>query len=142
MPKLSKRKLDSFVEIQEIFNIKNLFDLDTVKVSEGVMYVATEGEALWLIGSIANLQAKIKEDFQIWRVIVHKNLSAELSCRNRHGKICLSLPIDEVIDFGLSEIELCVAKPYGIGDFMIMLPREANNYYGDKIAPLAERSML
>jgi hypothetical protein len=100
------------------------------------MYVVTQGEAIWLVGSIAALQAKISDDFQLWHVVLKKDLSAELSCKNRHGKSLFTKSIEKVIDFGLPELKLCVVKPPGGNDFMITLPREANNYYGDKLAPL------
>lgn len=135
MGKLSKSKLDSYREIDQILNL-NIPGMDPIKVSDGVMYVMTQGEAMWLVGSIAALQSKISDDFQLWHVVVKKDLSAELSCINRHSESRFTKSIEKVIDFGLPELKLCVIKPPGGNDFMITLPREANSYYGDKLAPL------
>ncbi|NMB62708.1 MAG: hypothetical protein GYA18_10275 [Chloroflexi bacterium] len=137
MGKLDKKKLDGFVDINQILKIQGLFPgLDDIKVSEGVWYVFAQGEAMWLIGSIATLQAKIPEQFQRWKVKVAEDLSAVLTCTNRYQEECFTKKIAEIIDFGLPELELIVIKPNRMEDFMIMLPREANKYYGDKIAPL------
>jgi hypothetical protein len=98
--------------------------------------VLTEGEALWLIATIAHCQSTVKADYQIWRLIVNEDKSAELSCKDRHGKVACSTKYFEKVTFCLPEIVLCVAKPVGGSDFMIMLPREGNNLYGDKVAPM------
>ena len=137
MGKLDKKILDSFVKINEIRNVSGLIPgLDNLKISEGVWYVFTAVSALWLIGSIALLQAKIAEDFQRWKVKVEKDLSAVLTCTNRHKEIRFTKNIEKAFDLGVPELELVVIKPNRMDDFMIMLPREANNYYGDKLAPL------
>lgn len=136
MGKLNQSQLDSYREIDQILSVNLIPGMDNINISEGVMYVITQGEALWLVGSIAALQAKISDDFQLWQVEVNKDLSAELTCKNRHGKSLISKSIAKVIEFGLPELKLCVVKPPGGNDFMITLPREANNYYGDKLAPL------
>ena len=133
MAKLSKATLDNFKVMKQAYALDDI--VPGTKLSEGAYYVMTEGEALGLISAIAHAQAAENADFQIWRLTVHADKSADLSCKDRHGRVTCTKSFKKV-DFSLPEIVLCVAKPVGGSEFMIMLPREANNYYGDKLAPL------
>lgn len=133
MAKLDKKTLDGFKEIKNAYAVNDI--VQGTKLSEGAFYVMTEGNALGLISAIANAQATERADFQIWRLTVQPDKNAELTCKDRHGHLSTTKSFRN-IDFPLPEIVLCVAKPVGGSEFMIMLPREANNYYGDKIAPV------
>lgn len=77
--------------------------------TDGVKFLAEEAQAYWLIDAIAICQKFEKqisaEEFQLWRLTVHANNSAILTCDNGNGNIVYQQKIP-FTDFPLDEIRL------------------------------------
>jgi hypothetical protein len=91
-----------------------------INYTDGVQHVAEAGEAYWLIDKIACLQLEptfVKVEFQLWRLSVSDDLSAELTCSDGNATEIHRERIDYT-DFPLPEIKLYVANR------TILLPSE------------------
>jgi len=91
-----------------------------VLYTDGAQYVAETGGAYWLIDEIAFGQAEPKvaaEEFQVWRLKVHADQTAMLTCDDGNDRVVFSKRI-EFTDFPLDEISFYVAN------HVIMLPSE------------------
>ena len=79
-----------------------------VTFTEGAKYVADKAGAHWLIDEIALAQmgsnpvtaGVAAEEFQVWKLAVHENRSATLTCDDGNGNIVYTKPI-EFTDFPL-----------------------------------------
>ena len=97
--------------------------------TDGISYVAQEGNAYWLIDAIAiaNLfEENVKdEEFQTWTMAKTTGNSATLKADNGNGKTLYTQEI-EFTDFPLDEIKMYVvsAEDFGAGAKMLMLPSE------------------
>jgi hypothetical protein len=84
-----------------------------VLYTDGAQYVAEHGGAYWLLDEIAILQpynhAVASEEFQVWKLVVHPNRSATLTCDDGNGKIVFNKKIEQT-DFPLDEITLYFAN--------------------------------
>ena len=84
-----------------------------VVLSEGAHFVAERGGACWLIDEIALIQpydkAVAAEEFQVWKLTVHANRSATLTCDDGNGNIVFTKQISWT-DFPLDEITLWFAN--------------------------------
>ena len=92
--------------------------------TDGVNYLAQEGQAHWLINAIFSWQTdkRIKnnpelQEFQFWELKVKENRSAILTCFGDEDKIILTQQIP-FTDFPLPEIELYLVEK------VLMLPSE------------------
>jgi hypothetical protein len=99
----------------------------SVTYTEGVQYMAEQGNAYWLLDKIATLQFEPKiraEDFQVWRLIVedgHATLTCDDGDKLGVGKSkAIVLHSEEIsfTDFPLEKIELWVEGG------VILLPSE------------------
>ena len=92
-----------------------------VLYSDGAKYVAEKGGAYWLLDDIAFAQRDHKriaaETFQLWRLRVHPDRSATLTCEDGNGNAVFTKAIP-FTDFPLEEITLHFA--HGV----ILLPSE------------------
>ena len=92
-----------------------------VLYTEGAQYLAAKGGAYWLLDEIALVQpyeaALRAEPFQHWRLVVHADRSATLTCGDGNGAIVYTQRIERT-DFPLDEVAL-----YFVGS-TIMLPSE------------------
>jgi hypothetical protein len=92
-----------------------------VLYTDGAKHVADAGGAYWLLDEIALAQRFEKlvaaEPFQVWKLTVTKDNTAELLCHDGNGKGVLSKHI-EFTDFPLPEITLYFT------DNTILLPSE------------------
>lgn len=114
---LTKSDLAHFTGTEQIYRhglIRNIVYTD------GVQHVAEAGEAYWLIDKIAcaQLEAPIRaEAFQLWKLCVNDDLSADLTCTDGNGTVISTERIDYT-DFPLPEIKFYVT------DNTILLPSE------------------
>ena len=79
-----------------------------VLYTDGARYMAEAAGAYWLLDEIAFAQAisiVAAEEFQSWKLAVHSDDSATLSCEDGNGKIVMKKRI-AFTDFPLSEIVL------------------------------------
>ena len=97
--------------------------------TDGIKYIAENGEAFWLLDAIASWQEEpiIKNDtdlnrIQFWRLTVFPDRSAVLDCERDLDDVVISQPIPYT-DFPLDQIMvfLCdMGTPYGV----LILPSE------------------
>lgn len=88
--------------------------------TDGVQHVAEAGEAYWLIDKIACAQLEPRhagQEFQLWKLTVNDDLSADLTCTDGNGTIISQERIGYT-DFPLPEIKLYVTNR------TILLPSE------------------
>ena len=86
--KLSERDLRQFTGTENWYrhgiNRKVLF-------TDGAKYVADEAGAYWLLDTIAISQRHRKrvaaEEFQVWKLTVHPNRTATLTCEDGNGSV-------------------------------------------------------
>lgn len=117
MSKLSHHDLRQFTGTEQWFRhglVRN------VSYTEGVRYLAEQGQAYWLIDKIATnqLEPKIKrEEFQVWKLKVSEKLTATLTCEDDNDNI---IHLEEIsfTDFPLDQVELWVEGG------VILLPNE------------------
>ncbi len=80
-----------------------------VLFTDGAKYVADEAGAYWLLDTIAICQRTQKrvaaEEFQVWRLSVHPNRTATLTCEDGNGNLVYREPIG-FTDFPCPEITL------------------------------------
>ena len=100
----------------------------SVLLTDGAKYVAEEGEAFWLMDAIASVQSipMIRNDealqsIQFWRLAVHPDRSAPLTCERDEDDIVYTQEI-QFTDFPLDRFLLYVC-PSERGK-VIMLPSE------------------
>jgi len=95
--------------------------VDQVVFTDGVKYMAETGGAYWLIDEIALPQKFVRaikaERFQVWKLEVRADHSAELTCGDGNGNVVFTKVI-EFTDFPLTAIELWFT------DNTILLPSE------------------
>ncbi len=114
---LTKSDLSHFTGTEQIFRhglVRHIVYTD------GVQHVAQAGEAYWLIDKIACAQLEphiAREEFQLWKLTVRADLSADLTCIDGNGTDIANEHIDYT-DFPLPEIKLYVANR------TILLPSE------------------
>lgn len=80
--------------------------------TDGVQHVAEAGEAYWLIDKIAcaQLEPHIRaQEFQLWKLSVNDDLSADLTCTDGNGTTISEERISYT-DFPLPEIKFYVAN--------------------------------
>lgn len=84
-----------------------------VLFTEGAHFVAERGGAYWLVDEIAIIQpynkAVAAEEFQVWKLAVHADRSATLTCDDGNGNIVFTKQIPWT-DFPLDEITLWFAN--------------------------------
>lgn len=92
-----------------------------VVFTDGAKYVADIAGAYWLLDEIAVIQPYNRriagEAFQVWKLMVHDDLSATLTCDDGNGNIIYTKQIP-FTDFPLEEITF-----YFTGN-VILLPSE------------------
>jgi hypothetical protein len=80
-----------------------------VTYTDGAKYVADEGGAYWLLDEIALSQRFEKKvattRFQVWKLTVHEDRTAALTCSDGNDNIVYAKHI-EFTDFPISEITL------------------------------------
>ena len=80
-----------------------------VLFTDGAKYVADEAGAYWLLDTIAICQRSQKrvaaEEFQVWRLTVHPNRTATLTCDDGNGDVVYREQI-AFTDFPLDGIAL------------------------------------
>ena len=93
----------------------------TVLYTDGVKYVAEKGGAYWLLDDIAFAQRTYKrvaaEAFQLWRLRVHPDRTATLTCEDGNGHAVFTKALT-FTDFPLAEITLYCTNG------VILLPSE------------------
>jgi hypothetical protein len=93
----------------------------TVLYTDGAQYVAEKGGAYWLLDEIAFAQRDHEriavEAFQLWRLRVHPDRSATLTCEDGNGHKVFTKAIS-LTDFPLEEITLYFTNS------VILLPSE------------------
>ena len=93
----------------------------TLLYTDGVQYVAEKGGAYWLIDDIAFAQRRHKrvaaEAFQLWRLRVHPDHTATLTCEDGNGQAVFTKTLT-FTDFPLAEIRLYCTNG------VILLPSE------------------
>ena len=93
----------------------------TLLYTDGVQYVAEKGGAYWLIDDIAFAQRRHKrvaaEAFQLWRLRVHPDRTATLTCEDGNGQAVFTKTLT-FTDFPLAEITLYCTNG------VILLPSE------------------
>jgi hypothetical protein len=84
-----------------------------VYYTDGAQHVAEHGGAYWLLDEIAIIQPYNKavagEEFQVWKLTVHPDRSATLTCDDGNGGIVFTKEI-KYTDFPLDEIVLYFAN--------------------------------
>lgn len=89
--------------------------------TDGVQYMAEHGGAYWLIDEIALAQHRTsnlaRKPFQVWRLTVHADHSAMLTCDDGNEQLLRRKTI-AYTDFPLAEITLYVTNQ------VILLPSE------------------
>jgi hypothetical protein len=84
-----------------------------VHYTDGAQHVAEHGGAYWLLDEIAIIQPYNKrvaaEEFQVWKLTVHPDRSATLTCEDGNDNIVFTKKI-EYTDFPLDEITLYFAN--------------------------------
>jgi len=88
--------------------------------TDGVLYLADAGGAHWLVDEIATGQLEphvARTPFQSWRLRVHPNRSATLTCEDGNGVVVHTRNI-EWTDFPLDEMHLFCTNN------LILLPSE------------------
>ncbi len=79
---LTQAELDSFTGSENLYS-----HWLGIKYTEGVKYLATKGEAFWLLDAIASHQTKQLlakasfQDFQLWELTVSEDKEAVMTCR-------------------------------------------------------------
>jgi hypothetical protein len=109
-PKLTADDLDQFTGsdtwYRHAINRKILY-------TEGAQFVAERGGAYWLLDEIAIIQpydkAVAAEEFQVWKLAVHSDRKATLTCEDGNGSVVFTKQI-EWTDFPLDEITLWFAN--------------------------------
>ena len=93
----------------------------TLLYTDGAKYVAEKGGAYWLLDDIAFAQRRHKrvaaEAFQLWRLRVHPDRTATLSCEDGNGHAVFTKTL-AFTDFPLAEITLYCTNG------VILLPSE------------------
>ena len=93
----------------------------TVLFTDGAKYVADTAGAYWFLDEIAIIQPYNKqiagEAFQVWKLLVHADQSATLTCEDGNGNIVYTKQIP-FTDFPLKEIK------FFFTDNVILLPSE------------------
>jgi hypothetical protein len=84
-----------------------------VLYTEGAQFLAERGGAYWLLDEIAIIQpydkAVAAEEFQVWKLTVHADHSATLTCGDGNDNIVFTKKIP-FTDFPLAEITLWFAN--------------------------------
>jgi hypothetical protein len=84
-----------------------------VYYTDGARHLAEHGGAHWLLDEIAIIQpydkGVAKEEFQVWKLAVHPDRAATLTCDDGNGRIVFTKEI-EYTDFPLDEIVLYFAN--------------------------------
>lgn len=91
-----------------------------IRYTDGVQYVASLGEAYWLLDKIACAQLErrhVEQEFQLWTLTVNDDFSADLVSTDGNGSVVSTERI-EFTDFPLSRIKFYVT------DNTILLPSE------------------
>ncbi len=116
---LNLSDLDQFIGSSVIYQ-----HLSNLTYTEGVKYVADNGNAYWLIDAIVSYQndSRITQDamlqeIQFWKLQVNENQSAVLICERDTNDIAITQSI-EFTDFPLKEIR------FYLSNNVLMLPSE------------------
>ena len=101
------------------------------KYTDGVKYVAENGQAYWLLDAIASwqLESKIRRDkslgeYQFWTLTVREDRSALLTCERDHDESIIEQEI-HFTDFPLQKLRLYLVGMNWYRDGgVLMLPSE------------------
>lgn len=109
MGELTREALHQFVGTAQYFPTMYGF-----YYTDGVHYIAEEGQAYWLIDAIGAHVVTNKKlqsnDFQIWTLKVADDMTATLTCHDdKPGRLLVSQEIPWT-DFPLNEIEIWCAN--------------------------------
>lgn len=117
---LTQAELDAFTGTDNIYQ----HSLGNIYYTDGVKYLATQGQAFWLLDAIASYQtSKLLDqqdlaEFQLWQLTVAPDKSAVLTCQsdsNNEPVVTQNIPYT---DFPLTTIKLYLA------DQILLLPSE------------------
>ncbi len=110
-------------DLAEFSGTENIYRhslMRSIVYTDGVRHVAQAGEAYWLIDKIACAQIEkrhAEQAFQLWKLTVNDDFSADLTCTDGNGAIISEEHIGYT-DFPLPEIKFYVSNR------TILLPTE------------------
>lgn len=119
---LDKRTLSQFSGTENWHQYNAI--MPKVLLTDGALYVATEGGAFWLMDIVgsAQLNKRVKgEAFQVWTLKVSPDNSALVTCEDGNGEEVYRQAIP-FTDFELAEFELYASSEDGY--LIILLPGE------------------
>lgn len=117
---LTQAELDAFMGTENIYQ----HSLSKICYTDGVKYLATKGEAFWLLDAISShqtaqlLSQKDLQEFQLWELTVASDKSAVLTCRSDTNQEPAVRQEIEFTDFSLNYIKLYLV------DQLLLLPSE------------------
>jgi len=118
--------LDQFIGTEAYHKLSPLHG--GLVVTDGVLFLAQEGEAFWLIDAIASHQPEALKDpslrdYQFWTLEVAANKSAVLTCERDKDDVAIRQEIP-FTDFPMDKVRVWV-QPLGDGrHWVAMLPSE------------------
>lgn len=117
----------TYQDLRQFTGTENYYRYSLVKgfvYTDGVRYLAQEGGAYWLLDKIFTLQIdpplkayRETDRFQVWKLKVNQDKTANLSCENGNGTELLNVWL-YYTDFPLPEIDLYLI------DNVLLLPSE------------------
>ena len=116
---LTQTELDAFVGTENIYR-----HFLGIHYTDGVNYLATQGQAFWLLDAIAShqtqqiLSQRELQEFQIWELTVAQDKSALLTCRADTNTEPAVRQEIEYTDFPLKSIKLYLQEK------ILLLPSE------------------
>ena len=116
---LTQTELDAFVGTENIYQHSL-----GICYTDGVKYLATKGEAFWLLDAIASHQTQQilsqpeLQEFQIWELTVAEDKSAVLTCRADTNTEPVVRQEIEYTDFPLKSLKLYLEEK------VLLLPSE------------------
>lgn len=117
---LTQAELDAFTGTENIYQ----HSFGKIHYTDGIKYLATEGQAFWLIDAIASHQTRQLlsqqdlEEFQLWQLTVSEDKSAVLTCKSDSDTEPVVRQEVPYTDFPLNSTKLYLV------DKVLMLPSE------------------